>query len=168
MLGITAFGWIHTVISLLAMAAAAVAFARHGGIALATSAGRAFVGLTVASCVTGLFIFHHGGFGPPHVLALVTLGVLGVAALAERRRAFGGASAYVATAACSLAFFFHFIPGFTETLTRLPLAAPYASGPDDPKLQALIGATFAVFVIGILWQLLRLRRASRTLAPART
>lgn len=168
MLGITAFGWVHTVISLLAMAAAVVALVRYGGIALATAPGRAFVGLTAASCVTGLFIFHHGGFGPPHVLALTTLVVLVVAALAERRRLFGDASAYVATAAWSLAFFFHFIPGFTETLTRLPVGAPYASGPDDPKLQTLIGATFAVFVIGMLWQLVRLRRRQRAVAPARS
>jgi uncharacterized membrane protein len=168
MLGITAFGWVHTLISLVAMAAAIAALVRYGGIALATAPGRAFVGLTVASCVTGLFIFHHGGFGPPHVLAIVTVVVLGVAALAERRRLFGGASAYVATAAYSLAFFFHFIPGFTETLTRLPQGAPYASGPDDPKLQTLIGAAFAVFVVGTLWQLLRLRRRQRTAAPARS
>jgi len=167
MYGITAFGWVHTLISLFAMAAAVVALARYGGIALATAPGRAFVGLTVASCVTGLFIFHHGGFGPPHVLPLLTLGVLGVAALAERRRLFGGVSVYLATAAYSLTFFFHFIPGFTETLTRLPPGAPYANGPDDPKLQTLIGATFAVFVIGILGQLLRLRRRRRTVAPQR-
>jgi uncharacterized membrane protein len=165
MLGITAFGGVHTLISLLAMAAAVVALVRHGGIATATAPGRAFVGLTVASCVTGLFIFHHGGFGPPHVLAIVTLVVLGIAALAERRRLFGGASAYVATAAYSLAFFFHFIPGFTETLSRLPAGAPYATGPDDPKVQALIAATFAVFVIGIGWQLLRLRRRQRAVVP---
>lgn len=160
MLGITAFGMFHTILSLIGLAAGAVSLFRHGGIALASRAGQAFVLFTVASCVSGLFIHHHGGFGKPHVLSIVTLAVLAVAILAERRAAFGRASRLVSTLSYSLAFFFHFIPGFTETLTRVPVGHPWATGPEDPKLAALIGSAFVVFLIGATLQVLRLRSAA--------
>ena len=118
MLGISPFGMFHTIISLIALAAGVVAFWRYREIALGTSSGRLFVWLTVASCITGLFIFHHGGFGKPHALALMTLVVLALAAFAERKAPFGRLSRYVATVGYSLAFFFHFIPGFTESLRK--------------------------------------------------
>jgi uncharacterized membrane protein len=164
MLGITEFGLFHTAISLLAVAAAVIALLRHHEIALASASGRAFVWLTVASCLTGLCIFRHGSFGPPHALAILTLIVLGVAALAERRRLFGGYARHVAAVGFLLSFFFHFIPGFTETLTRVPVGQPYVTGPEDPRLQALIGGAFVVYLIGAVWQVLRLRRRGR-IAP---
>jgi uncharacterized membrane protein len=161
MLGISPFGMFHTLISLVAVVAAVVALLRYREISLATRAGQVFALFTVGSCITGLFIFRHGSFGPPHVLAILTLVVLAVAALAEKRRVFGGWSAYVASVLFSLTFFFHFIPGFTETLTRVPVGAPYASGPEDPKLATLIGIAFALYVIGAIWQVLRIRARSR-------
>jgi uncharacterized membrane protein len=155
MLGITPFGMFHTVISLVALAAGIVALSRYREIGSTTVTGRVFVWFTVASCVTGLFIFRHGGFGKPHVLAIATLVVLVVAALAERRSFFGWLSRYVAVVAYSLTFFFHFIPGFTETLTRVPVGQPWASGPEDPRLAALVGSAFVVFLVGAILQVRR-------------
>ncbi len=157
MLNMTAFGMFHTLLGLLAVAAGGVAYLRHGGILHAQPAGRWFFWLTVATCVTGFFIFHHGGFGKPHVLGILTLVVLAVGWQAERRLAQPGWPAYLATTCYSLAFFFHFIPGLTETLTRLPVSAPWASGPDDPRLLRLVGSVFAIFLVGLAWQLWRLR-----------
>ena len=69
-------------------------------------------------------ILHHGGFGAPHVLNIITLAGLGVAALAGHSTLFGRASRYVETISYSATFFFHFIPGSTETWTRFPRGAP--------------------------------------------
>ena len=85
MLGLTPLGFVHTVISLVAVAAGVVAYIRHGGISWRSGAGRWYVVNTIATCVTGFGIFQHGGFGIPHVLGIVTLVVLGVAALAGQR-----------------------------------------------------------------------------------
>lgn len=165
MLGITGFGLFHTLLSVIAVVAGAAALLRHKEITLASRSGAAFALFTAGSCVTGLFLFHHGGFGKPHVLAIVTLAVLALATLADRRL-FGKASRYTAALLFSLAFFFHFIPGFTETLTRLPLAQPWASGPDDPGLAALIGATFVLYLIGAALQAWRIRADSRLAVAA--
>jgi hypothetical protein len=54
------------------------------------------------------------------VLGVITLVVLGVAAVAGHSNLFGRASRYVETVSYSATFFFHFIPAITETSTRLP------------------------------------------------
>jgi len=54
--------------------------------------------------------------------------------------------------------FFHTIPGFTETATRIPEGAPLASGPEAPGLRAAVGVAFLVFLIGAGLQVRRIRR----------
>lgn len=167
MLGLTPLGTVHTAISLIALAAGFVALARHKEISTRTRSGLVFVGGTVLSCLTGLGIFQHGGFGIPHILAILTLVVLAVAFAAEQRAAFGALSPYVATVSYSLTFFFHFIPGTVETLTRLPAGAPYLANPDDPKAQPILGFFFFLFLVGATLQVRRLR-AARVAAVVRT
>ena len=101
-------------------------------------------------------------------LGILTLLVLAIAALAWRRRLFGAASAYVATASYSLTYFFHMIPGFTETFSRLPAGSPFFTGPEDPLLQKVIGVVFAIFLVGVTVQLVRLHKSRRSMpgAPA--
>jgi len=163
--GLTPLGTVHTAISLVALVAALIAFARDGAILPGNGLGKTYVITTVLTCLTGFGIFQHGGFGKPHVLGIVTLAVLAIAWLALRG-GFGRVSAYVATASLSLTFFFHLIPGVTETFTRLPLAAPVFSSPEDPALQQVIGVVFVVFLIGLGVQLYRLHATRRLLPTA--
>jgi len=123
MLGITPFGALHTVISLIALGAGLIAFIRDKEISPRNLLGKVYVVGTVLTCVTGFFIFHHGGFGKPHVLGIITLIVLGIAAVAGYTNRFGRASRYVETIGYSLTVFFHFFPLITETSTRLPAGA---------------------------------------------
>jgi uncharacterized membrane protein len=157
MFGLTPLGTIHTAISLIALFAGAVALWRGREITSRALAGQIFIAGTALSCLTGFGIFQHGGFGNPHILAIVTLVVLAVALAAERAKAFGRLSPYVATVSYSLAFFFHFIPGTVETLVRLPAGAPYLANPDDPKAQPIVGFFFLLFLIGATLQVVRLR-----------
>ena len=157
MLGMTPFGMLHTAVSLVAVIAGVAALVRYKEIATATSAGRLYFWGTAASCVTGLFIFHHGGFGVPHVLAITTLVVLAVAYVAEKHATFGHLSRYVAVVGYSLTLFFHMIPGLTETGTRVPVGHPLFTGPEDATLRAVVGVCFGVFLIGAWLQILRIR-----------
>jgi len=166
--GLTPLGVIHTLISLVAVAAGLVALLRDKRIVAGNTTGRIYLWATVLTCLTGFGIFQHGGFGKPHVLGIVTLVVLGVAQLAGRRSLFGGASPYVETVSYSLTFFFHMIPGVTETTTRLPLGKPLLPNADAPELQAVAGALFLVFLIGATWQCLQLRSRSRPALAAAT
>jgi uncharacterized membrane protein len=160
MLNITPLGWIHTILGLIAVVAGFAALIGHRQIDMASGSGRAFFWLTAATAVTGLFIFRHGGFGVPHVLSLLTLAVLALGWFGERRGARGGFWRHVAVVSYLLALFFHFIPGFTETLIRVPIGDPWASGIEDPRLRQPIGAAFVVFLVAAVWQVLRVRRLS--------
>lgn len=159
MLGLTSLGTFHTAISLIALAAGLVALIHDREISPGTRLGKLYLLTTVITCLTGFGIFKNGTFGQAHALGVITLLVLGVAALAGRSAVFGRASRQVATVCYSATFFFHLIPGVTETATRLPLGAPLVSSPEAPALQAVIGGLFIAFLVGAVLQVRRLRTA---------
>lgn len=168
MLGITPFGMFHTVVSLVSLFAGLYGLLRYGEIRYARGSGKTYVLVTIVTCVTGLFIFRHGGFNEAHVLSILTLIVLAVAWKADRGAADRGGRRAFAALAYTLTVFFHFIPGFNETLVRLPVGAPYIEGPRDPKLMALVGGAFVVFAIfGAVQARRLLRRSDAGLAAAR-
>jgi len=159
--GLTQLGTIHTAISLIAVAAGLIALVRDKEISPRNMLGKVYVIATILTCLTGFGIFQHGGFGKPHVLGIVTLIVLGVAYAAGYTKLYGRASPYIETVSYSMTFFFHMIPGVTETTTRLPLGAPLLPNADAPALQAAAGVFFVVFLIGATLQVRRLRAGLR-------
>src|SRR5436309_7929011 len=172
MFGLTPLGTFHTAISLIAVVAGFVALARDREISTKSAAGSLFFWGTVITCLTGFGIFQHGGFGKPHVLGIVTLIVLGVAYAAGYTKLYGRASPYIETVSYSMTFFFHMIPGVTETTTRLPLGAPLLPNADAPALQAASAVLGVLFLIGAALQVRRLRArlgaAASRLRPSRT
>jgi Ca2+/Na+ antiporter len=164
MAGLTTLGVIHTAISLIAVAAGFIALIRDKEISPRNRVGQVYVIMTVLTCLTGFGIFQHDGFGKPHVLGIVTLVVLVVAAVAGYTRLYGRASPYVETVSYSMTFFFHWIPAIAETTTRLPLGAPLLPNADAPELQAVTGALFVVFLIGTTLQVRRLHARLRQMA----
>ena len=162
MLGLTNLGAIHTLISLVALGAGLAAIARDKAILPDSGLGRVYIWTTVLTCLTGFGIFQHGGFGKPHALGVITLLVLACAAVAQRTSLFGRVTAYVITVGYTLTLFFHFVPGITETFTRLPAGAPLFSSPEDPALQKVVGTIFLVFLVGAVLQVRRLRAGRQT------
>ncbi len=161
MFGLTPLGTFHTAISLIALGAGLVALVRDKQISSRNLVGKIYVVTTVITCLTAFGIFQHGGFGKAHVLAIITLVVLGVAWVAGTSRVFGRASRYVETISYSATFLFHMIPAITEASTRLPPAAPLVADADAPALQAATGVLFIAFLIGATLQVLRLRATGR-------
>jgi uncharacterized membrane protein len=161
MFGLTPLGAIHTAISLVALATGIIALVRAKEIVARSMLGRTYIWATVLTCLTGFGIFQHGGFGKPHALGVITLLVLALAVFAARTTLFGRASRYVEVISYTMTFFFHLVPGLTETFTRLPAGAPLFANPDDPALQKTIGVVFLLVLIGIALQVRRLRAAGR-------
>ena len=165
MLGLTSLGVVHTLISLVAVAAGAIALVRDRQIIAGSTLGKVYIWTTVLTCLTGFGIFQHGGFGKAHALGIITLLVLALAAVAARTTLFGGVSRYVETVSYSATFLFHLIPAITETSTRLPLGAPLLASPEAPELKAATGVLVLLFIAGATLQVLRLR-AGRPMAAA--
>lgn len=147
--GLTYLGVIHTLISLVAVAAAVIAFVRHRGLDPASTLGKVYIWGTVLTCLTGFGIYQHGGFGKPHALGVLTLLVLLVAWRFK--------SPKVAIISYALTFLFHMIPAVTETTTRLPLGSPLLPDAEAPELKAITGVMFLVFLAGVILQIRRLK-----------
>jgi uncharacterized membrane protein len=149
---LSSFGIFHTLISVLALALGLSALWRWRRITATGAIGTGYVALTALSSLTGLFIFHHGGFGKPHVLSILTLVFLALAVIAARSRLFGRYSERVEALLLSTTIFFHLVPGVTETSTRLPIGHPLFSSPDDPGLQAVIFSLLVLLLLGLYLQ----------------
>jgi len=160
MFGLTSLGIVHTIISLFAVAAGAIALIRDKKISWNNAIGKFYIITTIIVCLTGFGIFQHGGFGKPHALGIITLVVIGIAlAAGGKTKLFGRFSPYVETVGYSMTFFFHFVPAITESATRLPLGAPLASSPDDPRIQMAVLVCLVLFVFGAGLQIRSLRKA---------
>ncbi len=157
MFGLTQLGVIHTVISLIAVAAGLIALFRDKEISPRNGVGKIYIIATILTCLTGFGIFQHGGFGKPHTLGIITLIVLAVAYVAGYTKLYGRLSRYIETVSYSATFLFHLIPGITETTTRLPLGAPLLPNADAPALQAATAVLVVLFLIGATLQVRRLR-----------
>jgi uncharacterized membrane protein len=157
MFGLTHLGIMHTLISLVAVAAGIVAFVRYGSVSLRTHAGLVYVAATVLTCVTGFGIYKTGAFGPAHAVGVLTLVVLAFAVLVEKRPLLGAISRPVETVSYTTTFFLHMIPAINETTTRLPPSAPLAAGPNDPLILVLVGVALALYIVGAAVQVVRLR-----------
>jgi uncharacterized membrane protein len=85
----------HTVIGLVALVCGFIALAWDKEISVRNRVGQVYLVTTLLTAVTALGIFHHGGWGPPHVLAVLTLVALAVGTVAATSPLFGWASRYV-------------------------------------------------------------------------
>jgi uncharacterized membrane protein len=154
---LSALGIVHTVISVIALLAGAVALFRYKELTLHDGAGRVYLGGTLLTAVTGFGIFAHGHATAGHYLGVLTILAL-ITGYVASRGTFGKRSRAIQAASYSLTFLFQLIPGFTETLTRLPAGAPLMSSPEAPFLQKLNPALFLAYLIAVVFQIRYLRR----------
>ena len=157
MLGLTTLGVVHTAISLVAVVSGFWALARYKEISTRNQLGRTYLIATLLTALTGLGIFQHGGFGPPHVLSILTLLALAVGTVAAVTGLFGRWSRYVHAISYSTTVFFHMIPGVTESLTRLPPGQPVLPSAEAPAFGPIYGVLLLLFLLGLVLQLRWLR-----------
>jgi uncharacterized membrane protein len=157
-------GIVHTALALVALVSGAVTLIQNKEISLATKAGRLYLACTLLTAVTSYGIFAHGHPTPGHYVAALTILALAVG-YAAARGAFGKASRSVQAASWSLTVLFHLIPGFTETLTRLPPSAPLVSSPEAPIFQVIYPALLLAYLVGVFLQIRYLRKAPAPAAP---
>jgi hypothetical protein len=163
-------GIAHTLISFAPIVAGVYGFVRYGRIDPAARSGQVYlVGLTL-SVLTSFGLSSTGGVNPGHVLGvLALLAAFGGAWLVPRLRFFGRLIPYLQAFGLSFSFFLLLVPGINETLSRLPVAHPLATGPEDPVVKTALLAWLLIFVVGFVLQSLALRanrHAQGTTKPA--
>jgi len=154
---ISLFGWFHTIVGVLAVFTGFYALARYKRIRFASPSGRFYLILTFIAAATALGIYKHGGFGIAHGLAVLTILAVLVGLLAEKTQIFGKLSRYMQAASYSATLLFHMIPAITDGLMRLPVGSPIVTELTDPLLQGFYLAFLVTWLIGLGWQVLRIR-----------
>jgi hypothetical protein len=70
-MNLTQLGIFHTIVSVVAILAGAIALCRDGHVSPRSGIWRVYVGALVITCLTELPIFRHGTIGPPQVLGVL-------------------------------------------------------------------------------------------------
>lgn len=155
---ITALGWFHTAMGVVALVCGVYTLIRYAEILPRKRSGQVYLGATLITAATALMIFQHGGFGVAHGLAVLTLGALFTGMIAATTRLFGRFSRYVQALSFTATLLFHGVPAVTDALLRLPVGDPVVSSLDDPVMRAAHLALLVLFLIGITVQLLWIAR----------
>jgi hypothetical protein len=162
MLGLTPLGAFHTAVSLIAVAAGLIAYARNGEITADNAAGRIYLYTTALTALTAYGVVEHGGeFGMLHTIGSVTLGLLVLAVVAGKTDLLGRMAPYVEVGSYSATFFFHVVVGVTEGAIHFPAGAPLVATRDHPTLQAVTVVMLVIFLVGTALQLRGLRARFR-------
>lgn len=165
---ISTLGAFHTALSLIPVAAGALAFARHGRIDPASGAGKAYLAGMALSILTSFGLSSTGHFNAGHALGLIALFVMAAGVLAPRIRLLGRSAVYLQTLALSFSFMLLLVPGTNETLSRLPVGHPLASGIDSPIVKSALTVLFGLFLLGTAYQMFKLAaERRRQTAPGR-
>jgi hypothetical protein len=147
----SAFGAFHTAISVLPIFLGLYAFLRDGKIDPRNLVGKLYLLTMLAGSVSSWGFIPERGFTPGQVLTLITLALL-AAGTFTLRGGWRGDDA-VQTLALSASYFLLMVFTTTETLVRLPLGHPFATGPDDPALLPIRLALLVAYLAGVWYQL---------------
>ena len=154
-------GWFHTILGIGALMSGFYTLIKYRVVALAHRSGKLYALLTLIVAGTALGIYNQGGFGIAHNLAVLTLVALAGGVVMEKTRLFGSFSKYCQALGYSSTLLFHMIPAITDFLRRLPVGDPFIDTLEDPLLRQFHLAFLAIFVVGVIAQVLWLRKPSQ-------
>ena len=155
-------GWFHTVLGIGALMSGFYTLIKYRVVSLVHRSGKLYVLLTLIVAGTALGIYNQGGFGIAHNLAVLTLVALTGGVVMEKTRLFGSFSNYCQALGYSSTLLFHMIPAITDFLRRLPVGDPFIDTLEDPLLRQFHLAFLAIFVVGIIAQVLWLRKSPQS------
>ena len=155
-------GWFHTILGIGAVVSGFYTLIKYRVVSLTHRSGKLYVLLTLIVAGTALGIYNQGGFGIAHNLAVLTLVALAGGVVMEKTRLFGSFSKYCQALGYSSTLLFHMIPAITDFLRRLPVGDPFIDTLEDPLLRQFHLAFLAIFVVGIIAQVLWLRKSSQS------
>ena len=154
-------GWFHTILGIGAVVSGFYTLIKYRVVSLTHRSGKLYVFLTLIVAGTALGIYNQGGFGIAHNLAVLTLVALAGGVVMEKTRLFGSFSKYCQALGYSSTLLFHMIPAITDFLRRLPVGDPFIDTLEDPLLRQFHLAFLAIFVVGVIAQMLWLRKSSQ-------
>lgn len=155
----TAFTLLHTLLSILPVGFGLAAYIRHRAIDPKTAMGKWYIGTMLIGTLTGFGFLFTIGFTPGQVLGLLTLGLVALGTLTFKGK--WRPAGYAQTVALSASYLMLWVFLTTETLKRVPFDRPFASGPTDPSLLPVRLGLLAIFLAGVTYQVVSIRRSRK-------
>ena len=155
---ITAFGWFHTAMGIIALLSGFYTLAKFKVISLESMTGKIYLLSTLIAAASALGIYKHGGFGVAHFLAVLTLLALLAGFITEKTNILGKFSNYFQALCYSATLLFHMIPAITDGLMRLPVGDPVVTSIEDPLLRGFYLSFLVAYIVGYILQVLWLRK----------
>lgn len=162
---ITLLGWIHTLIAIVALLAGFYTLAVRNVITPQHKSGQLYLLCTFIAAVTALMIYKHGGFGPAHGLAVLTLLALAAGLLVTRIPMLDKPAPYFEAFCFSATLLFHMIPAITDGLLRLPVGNPLLTDPEAPLLKTFYLVFLVIFLVGFAMQVVWLKKRKDAILP---
>ncbi|RJE85939.1 hypothetical protein [Paracoccus onubensis] len=162
MFGITPLGWLHTLGSLPAIPLAIYMLARHGRIVPQSNAGKLYF---IFMLIGGLTVFLVAKQPVSNGIATVTLILLFAGYGVGRIAGLGRAARYFETILLTVTVFLLLVPSVSETLRRVPDGNPIAADPGSPILLGALGTLFVMLILGLVGQIIYLRKTTTQADP---
>ena len=156
----TLLGWAHTVIANMALIAGFYTLAMYKVIKPENGSGQIYLACTFLAAISALMIYNQGGFGPAHMLAILTLLALLGGSLVGKIPALAKIAAYFQAFCFSGTLLFHMIPAITDGLLRLPIGDPFLTNKHDPLLPNFYLMPVVIFLVGYVAQFFWLKKNS--------
>ena len=154
----TVLGWFHTILGILAVLSGFYTLYKYKIITTEESSGKLYVLVTLLVAGSALGIYNQGGFGIAHVLAVLTLIALAGGYIMEKFKWFGSFSKYFQALGYTSTLLFHMIPAITDFLRRLPVGDPFIDSFEDPLLLNFHTAFLVIYLVGLVTQIVWLKR----------
>lgn len=151
-MGLTYLGIFHTVIGIVAIAAALTSFVKYSKINLAALSGKIYLYTTLVTSFTALGISKLGGFNPGHAFALFIVFLILAAFYLHTKRNGNTRARLFENFLLSFSFFLSLIPTVNETFQRVPVGHPLAKGPGDPIIAKTLLVLLVLFILGSVYQ----------------
>ncbi|GAA0852987.1 hypothetical protein [Aliiglaciecola litoralis] len=155
---ISAFGWFHTIMGIIALLTGFYTLVKYKVISLQNLTGKIYLLTTLLAAASALGIYARGEFNIAHALAILTLLALAAGFIAEKTQVLGKLSPYAQALCYSATLLFHMIPAITDGLMRLPVSDPVVTHIEDPMLKAFYLVFLIAYVVGFSAQVLWLRK----------
>ncbi|WP_353184066.1 hypothetical protein [Parapedobacter lycopersici] len=161
-MGLSNLGAFHTVIGIVAIVVAVIAFIRNGKIDLSQLTGRIYFYCTLVASLTALGLSKQGGFNPGHIFALFIVVLITAAYFLYAKKQGNNGYRLLENLFLSFSFFLSLVPTVNETFTRVPVGRPLAQGPADPLIGKTLLVLFLLFIVGAVYQFRKQKKLNKS------
>jgi hypothetical protein len=149
-MSVPAFTLLHVIISLIGIAAGVPV--TYGLLSAKKLPGwtALFLVSTILTSVTGFF-FHSKAFGPPHIVGVISLVLLGVALVALYGNKLAGSWRWIYVVTALTAFYLNVFVGVVQSFQKIPFLNALAPTGTELPFASAQAAVLALFIwIGVL------------------